>query len=265
MLRENDSEHRHYIMFKRLGNLIKGFFSLFIGGLEKQNPEALLENEKENLRRQIGEFNQGLVTHAALVERLLAQAKKLGVEEDQLRAKTTANLKAGNRKQAGELAFRLKAIDAQHDEVQQQLEDAEKRYKELVRARDVSIKGARDRIENLRRSLDDLKVQKAMAELNEMAAGMVTEIGGSGETLNRLEEAVEEERTKAAGRNRVARDSMDLSEIALKESEQSALEEMALADFAATEGIELESGPAAGSGTAEEETKKGTMGPGVSE
>jgi phage shock protein A len=252
-------------MFKRLGNLIKGFFSLFIGGLEKKNPEALLESEKENLRKQNGEFNQGLVTHAGLVERLISQARKLGAEEENLRAKTTANLKAGNRQAAGELAYKLKAVDKQHDEVQSQLEDAEKRYKELVKARDVSIKTAREKIESLRRGIDDLKVQKAMAELNEMAAGMVTEIGGSGDTLNRLEEMVEDERTKAAGRNRVARDSMDMSDINLKESEQSALQEMALADFAASEGIELESGPAPAPAEESDEASKGTMGPSVSE
>ena len=30
-------------MFKRLANLIRGFFGLFISGIERQNPEALLE------------------------------------------------------------------------------------------------------------------------------------------------------------------------------------------------------------------------------
>src|SRR5688572_4550336 len=40
-------------MFKRLGNLIRGFFGLAVTNLEKQNPEALLEVEKENLRTQI--------------------------------------------------------------------------------------------------------------------------------------------------------------------------------------------------------------------
>ena len=34
-------------MFKRLSNLIKGFFGMFVSGLEKKNPEALLEVEKE--------------------------------------------------------------------------------------------------------------------------------------------------------------------------------------------------------------------------
>ena len=149
--------------------------------------------------------------------------------------------------------------------MQAQLEDAEKRYKELVKARDVSIKTARDKIEKLRRDIDDMKVQKAMAELNEMAAGMVTEIGGSGDTLNRLEEMVEDERTKAAGRARVARDSMDMTEIQMKEAEQGALEEMALADFAAAEGIELEAGPAAAATEDAGKTTESGMGPKVSE
>lgn len=42
------------IMFRRIGNLFRGFLSLFVSGLERKNPEALLEVEKENLRKQIG-------------------------------------------------------------------------------------------------------------------------------------------------------------------------------------------------------------------
>ncbi len=37
-------------MFSRIANLFKGFLSLFISGLERQNPKALIEAEKENLR-----------------------------------------------------------------------------------------------------------------------------------------------------------------------------------------------------------------------
>src|SRR5260221_13163524 len=43
-------------MFKRIGNLIRGFFGLFVSGLEKQNAEALLEVERENLRKQIAQY-----------------------------------------------------------------------------------------------------------------------------------------------------------------------------------------------------------------
>ncbi len=256
-------------MFRRLANLIKGFFGLFVGGLEKKNPLALLEVEKENLRKQIAEFNQALATHAALVERLIAQVRKLDAEETGLRAKTKAMLQSGNRDVASQTALKLQGVDQQHDEMVTQLDAAEKRYKELIRARDVSVKTARDKIDKLRRGIDEMKVQKAMAELNEMAAGMVAEIGGSGDTLNRLEGIVEEERTKAAGRARVARDSLDLGDIEVQEAEQKALADMALADFAAAEGIEMAPKPATEAQPAESEEKpqssSGTMGPSVSE
>jgi phage shock protein A len=252
-------------MFKRISNLFKGFLGLFIGGMERKNPEALLEVEKENLRKQIGEFNKGLATHAGLVERLLSQAKKLEAEENDLRAKTKALLTAGQREAAAENAYKLQAVDKQHDEIAKQLADAEVRYKELIRARDVSVKTARDKIDKLRRDIDDMKVQKAMAELNEMAAGMITTIGGSGDTLSRLSDIVEDERTKAAGRARVSRDSMDLGDINLKESEQKALADMALADFAAAEGIALEPKTPAATTEAPASTGQGTMGPSISQ
>ena len=65
-------------------------------------------------------------------------------------------------------------------------------------------------------------------------------IGGSGDTLNRLEEMIREEKDSAAGRARVARDAIDTTELNEMEAERSALEEMALADFAAEAGIVLE-------------------------
>jgi len=246
-------------MFRRIGNLVKGFLSLFISGLEKQNPEALLEAEKENLRKQIANYNQGLAAHAGLCEKLMAQVKQLEGEERDLRAKTTANLRAGNKEVAGQYALRLQTTKRELEENSKQLEDAEKTYKELVRARDVSIKQAKAKIENLKSSLNDLKIKRATAELNEMASGMISEIGGSGDTLNRLHEMVEEERTKAAGRARVAQDSLNTDEFQMKEMEQQALADQALADFAAMEGISIESETPA----AEEPTKAPprTMGP----
>ncbi len=236
-------------MFQRISNLIRGFFSLFISGLERQNPEALLEVEQENLRRQIGQYNQGLATHAGLCERLISQVRQLESDQRDLRARTTANLRAGNRDAAAQLALRLQTVDRELEENRGQLEQAEKTYKDLVKARDVAITTARQKIESLRAGISDMKMKKAMAELTEMASSMITNIGGSGETLDRLSTIVEEERTKAAGRVRVARDSMDMSGVVVKEAEQKALADQALADFAAKEGIPLE--PAASSGEAE--------------
>lgn len=232
-------------MFKRIANLFRGFLGLFVSNLERQNPEALLELETENLRKQIANYNQGLAAHAGLCEKLMTQVRKLETEERELRAKAAAHLRAGNREAAGQYALRLQTVTREFESNRGQLADAETTYKNLVKARDVSISAARAKIESLRSSLNDLKIQKATAELNEMASGMISQIGGSGDTLNRLHQMVEDERTKAAGRARVAKDSVQMDEVNLKDSEQKAMADQALADFAAQMGIPLEQPSAA--------------------
>ena len=186
----------------------------------------------------------------------MSQVKKLEHDENDLRAKTGANLRAGNKESAGQYALRLQTISGQLKENRGQLESAEKTYQELVRAREVSVRAAQSKIEALKYSLSDLKIKNATAELNEMAAGMIQQIGGSGDTLGRLTEMVEEDRQKAAGRARVARDSLDVGDIHMKEAEQKALADQALADFAAREGIAVDATPSAST-----EQRPKTMGP----
>lgn len=224
-------------MFQRIANIFKGFLGLFVSGLEKRNPEALLELEKENLRKQITQFNQGLVAHAGLCEKLITQVKRQEKEEADLKAKAAANLRAGNQRLAGEIALELQRVRQELVDNRAQLADAETTYKELTLSRDTAIKTAREKMEDLRKDLDDLKMKKALAEMNEMASGMLTQIGGSGDTISRLHEMVEEERTKASGRARVARDSIDTTRFKEQKAEREALEDMALADLAAELGM----------------------------
>lgn len=226
-------------MATRLGNLIRGFFGRFLSGMERRNPEALLELEKENLRKQIGNYNQGLAAHAGLCERLMTQVRKLEVDERDLRAKATANLRAGNRDVAAQYALRLQTVTRELEENRTQLEQAETTYRELLRARDIAIKSAQAKLDALRASIDDLKVRRATAELMEMASGMITSIGGSGDTLDRLQTMIEEERASATGRARVARDTMTSAvDLQIREEEQRALAEQALDEFVTREGLE---------------------------
>ncbi len=138
-------------MFQRIANLFRGFLSLFVSGLEKRNPEALMELEKENLRKQIAQFNQGLASHAGLCEKLIAQVKRLEQEEQELKAKAAVNLRAGNQRLAGEIALALQKTRRELTDNRAQLADADKTYKELTMSRDVAIKTAREKIESLRR------------------------------------------------------------------------------------------------------------------
>jgi len=97
-------------MFKRIATLFRGFLSLFISGIEKQNPRVLIEAEKENLRQQIARYNDNLATHAGFIERLMRQIKNLEQKEKELTARTAANIKAGNRAIAGQIALELQTV-----------------------------------------------------------------------------------------------------------------------------------------------------------
>ena len=225
-------------MFKRLANLIRGFFGLFISGIEKQNPQALIEVEKENLRTQIGRFNDNLSTHAGFIERLMRQVKGLEQKEKELTARTSANIKAGNRGVAGELALELQTVKGQLEENRGQLVAAEETYKKLIKSRDVAVQEAKAKIEKLNRLITETEMMEAQAELQEMATGMIGSIGGTGDTLNRVEEYLNERRDKAAGKARVAASSVDIKDVEIKESEQKALAEQALREFESAYGFE---------------------------
>lgn len=240
-------------MFRRISNIFRGFLGLFVSGLEKRNPEALLELEKENLRKQIARFNEGLSTHAGLCEKLITQVKRQEAEEGELKAKASANLRAGNQRLAGEIALELQRVRKDLTENRDQLGAAEKTYQDMLASREAAIKSARGKIEALRKDLDSMKMNQALAEMNELSSGMLTKIGGSGDTLDRLQRMVEEENTKAAGRARVARDSIDTGRFKEQASEREALEDMALADLAAELGMAV---PTTEAGTAAPEVKK---------
>ncbi len=249
-------------MFSRIANLFKGFLSLFISGLERQNPKALIEAERENLRAQMARFNDNLANHAGFAERLLRQVKNLETQERDLASKAAANLKVGNRAAAGQYALQLKTVKEQLDENRRQLEAAEDTYKKLVKSRDVSVREAQEKIERLKRMMTETEMLEAQAQLQEMATGMISSIGGSGDTLNRVEEYLTERRDKAAGRARVAASTIDTSKVELLEAEQQALAEAALGEFAAAYGIAAPAEPVAVTGATPPPPAVREMGPG---
>ena len=192
-------------MFSRLKNLIRGFLGLFISGLEKANPRALIEAEKENLRKQIARFNDNLATHAGFVERLMRQIKNLEKQETELAAKAAAHLKLGHRK-AGR-PVRAAAQERSRSSSRRTARSS-RRPRRPTRSwsRPATSRCAtrKAKIESLKRMLTETEMLEAQAELQEMAQGMITSIGGSGDTLARVEEYLTERRDKAAGRARVA-------------------------------------------------------------
>ena len=219
----------------RVSSLCRALLHYFISGIERQNPEALLELERENLRRLIGKYNQALASHAGLAERLMLRTRALEQEENELRVGIISQVRLGNRTEAGRRALRCRAALAELADCREQLTQAERTYDSLKQAREIAVGAAKAKIESVRRAIGELRTERAIGELNALAAGLNLGPGGSGETLERLHEMVDEQRIAAAGRARVARDALGLDDLQAREAEQAALAEHALAEFLAEE------------------------------
>lgn len=240
-------------LFSRIMNLFKGKASRAVSAMEHADPEALLELERQKIREAEGKYNQGLIKHAAQVEKLKSMQKKLTTEKNDLEIKTEAHLNAGNTKRAAEMSLRLETAERQLAQVTTDLATLMQEEQNLIRARDVSVKAARDKIESISRNIEEMRRNQGLAELHQAASGLITDIGGTGDTINRLDEIVERNKNEAAGAARIAQSNIHMDEINETQTEHDALANAALAKFAARKNKNISS-------TEVESTQK-TMGP----
>jgi len=65
--------------FSRLGSLIRGFFGMFVGGLEENNPELLFEDIKNQINKARKEAEQQILeiqTNAEMIKIEMKNAEK---------------------------------------------------------------------------------------------------------------------------------------------------------------------------------------------
>ena len=218
-------------LFFRSFALVRGLGSSLLAWFERRNPEVLLENERENLCKLIGQFNTGLVAHAAVWERLITEVAKAETEATDLGARIKIYHGVGDRATAGKWALELKQVNARLEEGRKQLVVSEQTYNQLVKRRDSAVSETRARIETVRRQIGDLKVKRAVANLEGMANAMISSIGSQGESLARLQDLVSEERDAASARARVASGAFDPDMDRARENLREAMAEDALKAF----------------------------------
>src|ERR687891_2480306 len=88
-------------MFARIARLFRGFFGLFISGLEESNPEALMEAARQEFRTKMTQYNLALAKMAGVAERLKVQVKSKAARAQELERRILANHRAGNMELAG--------------------------------------------------------------------------------------------------------------------------------------------------------------------
>lgn len=253
-------------IFSRIGRMIRGFFGLFVSGMEERNPEALMEVARQEFRDRMAQYNQAMARLAGIAERLKSQIKVKGDRAKDLETRVLTNHRVGNLDLAGSLARELAELkaDVQHDMTE--LEDTEQAYQAALENARLSQKEFEEKIRRLERQLSQVKVKEAQAEAASALGNVAFKVGDLGDTMKTVEEVLQKRYEASAGKARVAADLVDRQEVQARETERKALEQVALADFLASQGIAA-SDPTKAPPQSTPPTSQGTrdMGPGQSE
>ena len=224
--------------FARLGRLVRGFLGLFVSGLEESNPEALMEAARGDFRTRMLQYNEALARMAGIAERLKSQIKMKTARAQDLERRTLANHRAGNLDLAGSLARELQELRADLQTDTQELADTEDAYQANLRQAKVAQKEFEDKITRLERQLSQVKVKEAQAEAAAGLGNVAFSVGDLGDTMKSVEDVLNKRYEKSAGKARLAKDMVNLDQVQEKESERKAMEQAALAEFLAGQGIQ---------------------------
>lgn len=225
-------------LFARVGRLFRGFVGLFISGLEEGNPEALMDTARQDFREKMAQYNSALARMAGVAERLKGQVKTKSVKAQDLERRILANHHAGNVDLAGSLARELQELKADLGTDTTELAETEEAYTANLRQAKVVQKEFEDKIKRLEKQLDQVKIKEAQAEAAGALSNATFKVGDLGDTMKTVEDVLQKRYEKSAGKARVAKDLVDMDSVREKESESKALEQAALAEFLANQGIQ---------------------------
>ena len=175
-------------IFARISRLIRGFFSLFISGLEEGNPEALMEAARQEFRDKMAQYNQALARMAGVAERLKIQIKAKTTRAQDLERRILANHHAGNMELAGSLARELQELKADLTNDTSELSETEEAYQGNLRQAKVAQKEFEDKLRRLEKQLSQVKIKEAQAEAAAALGNAAFTVGDLGDTMKSVEE-----------------------------------------------------------------------------
>ncbi len=225
-------------LMSRIARLFRGFLSLFISGLEEANPEALMEAARQEFRERMAQYNLALARMAGVAERLKSQIKAKTTRAKDLERRILANHQAGNLELAGALARELQDLKGDLANDSTELTDTEEAYQSNLRQAKVVQKDFEDKVKALEKQMSQIKIKEAQAEAAAALTSTTFQVGDLGDTMKSVEEILQKRYETSAGKVRLAKDLVDMDKVREKETETKALEQAALAEFLASQGVQ---------------------------
>jgi len=184
------------------------------------------------------QYNLALAKMAGVAERLKVQVNMKAAKAQDLERRILANHRAGNMELAGSLARELQELKADLTTDTHELKETEEAYDANLRQAKLVQREFEDKVRRLEKQLSQVKIKEAQAEAAGALSNVAFRVGDLGDTMKTVEEVLQKRYEVSAGKARVAKDMVDMEAVQEKENERKALEQVALAEFLASQGIQ---------------------------
>ena len=164
---------------------------------------------------------------------------------------------------AGSLARELQEIKADLGADTAELAETEEAYQANLSQAKVAQQEFDEKVRRLEKQVSQVKIKEAQAEAAAALGNVAFKVGDLGDTMKTVEEVLNKRYEQSAGKARLARDMVDVDRLHEKENERKALEQTALAEFLASQGISTptEAQPAANKEMGPAQTEGKQIGP----
>ncbi|HOM02651.1 MAG TPA: PspA/IM30 family protein [Acetivibrio sp.] len=149
--------------FSRLGSLIRGFFGLFVGGIEESNPNLLFEDIKNQINKARKEAEQQIIEIQTNAEMIKLEMKTAEKNLNAIRARIEAAQRQGDKELLVELLVQeeeyqtaYETYKETHDNALREVENIRENYKVFEAEMTAKLN-----------ELKTLKTQEKMARLKE--------------------------------------------------------------------------------------------------
>ncbi|MFZ5985951.1 MAG: PspA/IM30 family protein [Bacillota bacterium] len=199
--------------FSRLGSLIRGFFGLFVGGLEENNPDLLFEDIKNQIEKARKEAEQQIIEIQTNAELIKIEMKNAEKNLNAIKSRIEAAQRTGDKEVLVELLMQEEEYQtvyethkATHDNALREVEAIRENYKVFESEMTAKLN-----------ELKTLKTQEKMAKLKENINSVNAKytsknnrVGNINDNMDRAREIVNKKIARANAVESLNNDNIDM-------------------------------------------------------
>lgn len=200
-------------LFSRMGSLVRGFFGLFVGGLEEKNPDLLFEDIKNQIDRARKEAEQQIIEIQTNAELIKIEMKNAEKNLNAIRARIESAQKQGIRDVLVELLMQEEEYQTVYDAHKATYDNAMAdvaKIREDFKVFESEMSAKLNELRTLKSQAKMASLKENINSLNSKYSSKNNQVGSINETMDRARDIVNKKTARANAIESLNDDNMEM-------------------------------------------------------